>query len=170
MSFFLEMQVSESPRGIFISQSKYALQMLKIYGLKSSDAMENLMVERSKLDEDPQGTSVDPTLTEMRSQLTDYVFDFNKIPLNCDSKSMISLSCNTIQHSRTKHIAVCYHFIKEQVDNEVVELYFVKTTYQLADIFTKVLGREHFEFLINCLGMQSITPAKLKILVESDEE
>ncbi|GJS22093.1 retrovirus-related pol polyprotein from transposon TNT 1-94 [Tanacetum coccineum] len=74
----------------------------------------------------------------------------------------IALSCNTVQHSKTKHIAVRYHFIKEQVENGVVELYFVKTDYQLADIFTKALTRERFEFLINYLGMQSIIPEELK--------
>ncbi|GKC66947.1 retrotransposon protein, putative, ty1-copia subclass, partial [Tanacetum coccineum] len=106
----------------------------------------------------------------MWSQLTDYGFDYNKIPLYSDSKSAIVLSCNTVQHSRTKHIVVRYHFIKEQVDNEVVELYFVQTNYQLADIFTKALARERFEFLINRLGMQSITPEELKRLTQSDEE
>ncbi|GKG08349.1 hypothetical protein Tco_0334181, partial [Tanacetum coccineum] len=70
----------------------------------------------------------------------------------------------------TKHIVVRYHFIKEQVENEVVELYFVKTDYQLADIFTKALAIERFEFLIKRLGMQSITPKELKCLAESDEE
>ncbi|GJW89976.1 hypothetical protein Tco_0167529 [Tanacetum coccineum] len=69
-----------------------------------------------------------------------------------------------------KHIAVRYHFIKDQVENEVVELYFVKTDFQLADIFTKTLARERFEFLNKRLGMQSITPKELKRLVESDEE
>ncbi|GKE23346.1 hypothetical protein Tco_1434858 [Tanacetum coccineum] len=89
----------------------------------------------------------------MRSQLTDYGFDYNKIPLYCDSQSAIALSYNTVQHSRTKDIAVRFHFIKEQVENEIVELYFVKTAYQLADIFTKALTRERFEFLVKCLGM-----------------
>nr|GEW52642.1 integrase, catalytic region, zinc finger, CCHC-type, peptidase aspartic, catalytic [Tanacetum cinerariifolium] len=63
-----------------------------------------------------------------------------------------------------------YHFIKEQVENEVVELYFVKIHYQLADIFTKALARERFKFLINHLGMQSIMPEELKRLAESDKE
>ncbi|GJX68175.1 hypothetical protein Tco_0303902 [Tanacetum coccineum] len=76
----------------------------------------------------------------MRSQLTDYGFDFNMIPLYSDSQSVIALSCNTVQHSRMKHVALRYHFIKEHVENEVVELYFVKTDDQLADIFTKALG------------------------------
>nr|GEV37653.1 retrotransposon protein, putative, unclassified [Tanacetum cinerariifolium] len=101
---------------------------------------------------------------------TDYGFDFNKIPLYCDSKSAIALSCNTVQHSRMKHIVVRYHFIKEQVKNVVVELYFVKIAYQLADIFTKALGRERFKFLLNRLGMQNIMPEKLKSHAESDEE
>ncbi|GJV38392.1 hypothetical protein Tco_1410869 [Tanacetum coccineum] len=69
-----------------------------------------------------------------------------------------------------KHIDVRYHFIKEQVENGVVELYFVNTDYQLADIFTKALARECFKFLIKRLDMQSITPEELKRLVESDEE
>ncbi|GKB77148.1 retrovirus-related pol polyprotein from transposon TNT 1-94 [Tanacetum coccineum] len=75
----------------------------------------------------------------MCSQLTDYGIDFNKIPLHCDSKSVIALSCNT-------------------------------TAYQLADICTKALARERFGFLINRLGMQSITSEELKHVAESDEE
>ncbi|GKA37568.1 retrovirus-related pol polyprotein from transposon TNT 1-94 [Tanacetum coccineum] len=51
-----------------------------------------------------------------------------------------------------------YHFIKEQVENGVIELYFVRTDYQLADIFTKALPKERFEFLLNKLGMKSISP------------
>ncbi|GKA51951.1 hypothetical protein Tco_0745147 [Tanacetum coccineum] len=78
----------------------------------------------------------------MRSQLTDYGLRFNKIPVYCDNKSAIALCCNNVQHSRSKHIDIRYHFIKEQVEKGVVELYFVRTEYQLADIFTKALGRE----------------------------
>ncbi|GKF92652.1 hypothetical protein Tco_0279371, partial [Tanacetum coccineum] len=95
----------------------------------------------------------------MRPQLTDYGFQFNKIPLYCDNKSAIALCYNNnVQHSRFKHIDVCYHFIKEQVENGVVELYFVRTEYQLADIFTKPLPRERFNFLIDKLGMRSMSP------------
>ncbi|GKD73410.1 hypothetical protein Tco_1331692 [Tanacetum coccineum] len=106
----------------------------------------------------------------MRSQLIDYGFAFNKIPLYCDFKSVIALCCNNVQHSRSKHIDVRYHFIKEQVENGVVELYFVKTEYQLADIFTKALARERFEFLLSRLGMESMSPETLKSLAESDED
>ncbi|GJQ93153.1 hypothetical protein Tco_0004292 [Tanacetum coccineum] len=73
----------------------------------------------------------------------------------CDNKSAIALCCNNVQHSRSKHIDIRFHFIKEQVENGVVELYFVNTEYQLADIFTKSLGRERIE-IINKLGMEKM--------------
>ncbi|GJV76509.1 hypothetical protein Tco_1508093 [Tanacetum coccineum] len=106
----------------------------------------------------------------MRSQLTDYGFQFNKIPLYCDNKSVIALCCNNVQHSRAKHIDVRYHFIKEQVENEILELYFVRTKYQLAGIFTKPLPRERFNFLIEKLGMRSMSPETLKRLTEEEDE
>ncbi|GKE10756.1 retrovirus-related pol polyprotein from transposon TNT 1-94 [Tanacetum coccineum] len=79
------------------------------------------------------------------------------IPLYCDNKSEIALCCNNVQHSRAKNIDVRYHFIKEQVENRIVEVYFVRTEYQLADIFTKPLPRERFNFLIEKLGMRSMS-------------
>ncbi|GJU96860.1 hypothetical protein Tco_1326131 [Tanacetum coccineum] len=106
----------------------------------------------------------------MRSQLKDYGFIFNKIPLYCDNKSAIALSCNNVQHSRSKHIDIRHHFIREQVKNGVVELYFVETNYQLADILTKALPRERFEFLLPRLGMKSLTPETLKRLQEGEDE
>ncbi|GJZ91094.1 hypothetical protein Tco_0663021 [Tanacetum coccineum] len=58
------------------------------------------------------------------------------IPLYCDNRSAIVLCCNNVQHSRSKHIDIRHHFIREQVEKGVVELYFVKMDYQLADIVT----------------------------------
>ncbi|GKD51656.1 ribonuclease H-like domain-containing protein [Tanacetum coccineum] len=80
----------------------------------------------------------------IRTQLKDYGFSYNKIPLYCDSQSAIAISCNPVQHSRTKHINVCYHFIKEHVEHGIIELYFVRIEYQLADMFTKALLEERF--------------------------
>ncbi|GJZ98977.1 retrovirus-related pol polyprotein from transposon TNT 1-94 [Tanacetum coccineum] len=259
--------ISQSPRGIFINQSKYALESLKKYGFKSCDPVDTPMVEKSKLDEDKEGKAVDlshyrgmigtllyltasipdlqfaicmcaryqarPTEKHLnavkrifrylkgtihrgiwypkdssiaqttfadadhagcqdtrrstsgslqllgdrlvswsskRSQLTDYGFGFNKIPMYCDNKSVIALCCNNVQHSRSKHIDIRFHFIKEHVENGVIELYFVNTEYQLADIFTKALGRERIEFLINKLGMRSFTPETLKMLADEVDE
>ncbi|GKF37394.1 hypothetical protein Tco_0114152, partial [Tanacetum coccineum] len=81
-----------------------------------------------------------------------------------DNKSAIALCCNNVQHSRAQAI-------KEQVENGIVELYFVRTEYQLADIFTntKPLPREIFNFLIDKLGMKSISPKTLKRLAEETD-
>nr|GEW54697.1 hypothetical protein [Tanacetum cinerariifolium] len=121
MLFFLGLQIFQSPRVIFINQSNYALEIIKKYGMLSSDPVDTHMVDK-------------------------------------------------IQQSRSNHIDVRYHFIKEQVENEVVELYFVRTEYQLADIFTKALPRKRFNFLIEKLGMKSMSPETLKILAEEEKE
>nr|GEU89944.1 retrovirus-related Pol polyprotein from transposon TNT 1-94 [Tanacetum cinerariifolium] len=246
ISFFLGLQISQSPRGIFINQSKYALESLKKYGYESYDPVDTPMVEKSKLDEDKEGKAVDlshyygmigtllyltastPDLqfaicmyaryqarpiekhvhvvkrifrylcrtvhrglwyskdssvaltafadtdhagcqdtrrstsgsvqflgerliswsskrqksaaissTEaeyialsgcctqilwMRSQLSDYGLGFKKIPMYCDNKSAIALCCNNVQHSRSKHIDIIYHFIKEQIEDDLTDL------------------------------------------------
>nr|GEW01744.1 hypothetical protein [Tanacetum cinerariifolium] len=243
--------------GIFIYQSKYALESLKKYGFESCDPVDTPMVEKSKLDEDKEGKAIDPShyrgmigtliylivsrhdlqfaicmcaqyqarptkkhvhevkrifrylrgivhrglwylkdssvaltafadadhagcqdthrrccaqILWMRSQLSDYGIGFNKIPMYCDNKSAIALCCNNVQHSRSKHIDIRYHFIKEQVENGVIELYFVNIEYQLADLFTKALGRDRIEFLINKLGMRNFTPETLKRLMDEVDE
>nr|GEZ38313.1 retrovirus-related Pol polyprotein from transposon TNT 1-94 [Tanacetum cinerariifolium] len=100
----------------------------------------------------------------MRTQLTDYGFHFDKIPMYCDSKAAIAISCNPVQRSHTKHIDVRYHFIKEKVKKGIVELFFVRTEYQLADLFTKALPVERFKYLVRRLGMRCLTPAELEAL------
>nr|GFB24424.1 retrovirus-related Pol polyprotein from transposon TNT 1-94 [Tanacetum cinerariifolium] len=100
----------------------------------------------------------------MITQLTDYVFHFNKIPMYCDLMAAITILCNPVQHSRTKHIDVRYHFIKEKVEKGIVELFFVGTEYQLADLFTKALPEERFKYLVRRLGMRCLTPEELEVL------
>nr|GEW10066.1 retrovirus-related Pol polyprotein from transposon TNT 1-94 [Tanacetum cinerariifolium] len=85
-------------------------------------------------------------------------------PMYCDSKATISISCNPVQHSRTKHIDVRYDFIKEHVEKGIVELFFVGTDYQLADMFTKALLEDMFKYLVRRLGMRCLTPAGLEVL------
>nr|GFA10791.1 hypothetical protein [Tanacetum cinerariifolium] len=199
ISFFFGLQISQSPRGIFINQSKYALKSLKKYGFESCDPVDTPMVKKSKLDEDREGKAVGPSHYRVKrifrylrgtvhrglwypkdysvsltafadadhagcqdtrrstsgsvqflgarliscsskrqksAAISNYGLGFNKIPMYCDNKSAIALCCNNVQHSRSKHIDIRYHFIKEQVENGVIELYFVNTEYQLADLFT----------------------------------
>ncbi|KAJ9559988.1 hypothetical protein OSB04_005148 [Centaurea solstitialis] len=92
----------------------------------------------------------------MRTQLRDYGFKFDKIPIYCDSKSAIAISCNPVQHTKTKHIDIRYHFINDHVEKGTIELYFVNTEFQLADLFTKALDEKRFNFLITKLGMRTL--------------
>ncbi|GJU08179.1 hypothetical protein Tco_1124609 [Tanacetum coccineum] len=82
----------------------------------------------------------------------------------------IALCCNNVQHSRAKHIDICYHFINKEVENGIVKLYFVRTEYQPADIFTKPLPRDRLNILIDKLGMKSMSPKTLKRLAEEMDE
>ncbi|GJU82959.1 retrovirus-related pol polyprotein from transposon TNT 1-94 [Tanacetum coccineum] len=241
LKFFLGLQVHQSPRGIFISQSQYAIELLKKHGLDECVSMSTPMATK-RLDADLQGAPTDQTtylrmiggimyLTAsrpdiafdsgfeliayldadhagckddckstsgglqflggklvswsskkqdciamstaeaeyvslsaccaqviwMRTQLLDYGYKYNRIPLYYDSKSAIAISCNPIQHSKTKHIDIRYHFIKEHVEKGTVEIYFVGTEYQLADLFTKALPKERFKYLVYRIVMRCLT-------------
>nr|GEV64155.1 hypothetical protein [Tanacetum cinerariifolium] len=199
MKFFLGLQIHQSSRGIFISQAKYALEILKKHGMEKGQSIDTPMATKPKLDADLSGKLVDQTdhhskigslmylissrpdivqvraeyvalsascaqVMWMRTQLKDYGFSYNKLPLYCDSQSAIAISCNPVQHSRTKHIHTRYHFIKEHVENGIIELYFVRTEYHLADMFTKSLPKDRFRYLVKRIGMKCLTPAELEVL------
>nr|GFB59755.1 retrotransposon protein, putative, unclassified [Tanacetum cinerariifolium] len=139
----------------------YAQEIFVKHGMTSCDGIGTPMATKH-LEADLSGTLVDQT--KYRSKLTDYGFYFDKIPMYCDSKAAIAISCNPVQHSRTKHIDVRYHFIKEKVEKGIVELFFVRTEYQLADLFTKALPVERFQYLVRRLGMRCLTLAELEAL------
>nr|GEU47901.1 putative reverse transcriptase domain-containing protein [Tanacetum cinerariifolium] len=205
MKFFLGLQIHKSPRGIFINQPKYTLEIIHKHGMENDQSVGTPMATKPKLDADLSGNPVDqtdyrskieslmyltssrPDIVEagsnfkltafsdadhagcidsrkstsrgiqflgdklvswmskkqnctamssaeaeyvalsascarvmwMRTQLQDYGFNYNKILLYCDSQSAITISCNPVQHSRTKKIHTRYHFIKEHVENEL---------------------------------------------------
>ncbi|GJU74573.1 retrovirus-related pol polyprotein from transposon TNT 1-94 [Tanacetum coccineum] len=102
MSFFLGLQVSQSPRGIFINQAKYALETLKKYGMDLSDPVDTPMVDRLKLDEDLMGIPVDQTrfrgmvgsLMYLTASRPDLVFAvcMKMLGRRCGSIGMLGLS------------------------------------------------------------------------------
>ncbi|KAI3757930.1 hypothetical protein L6452_05474 [Arctium lappa] len=93
----------------------------------------------------------------MKTQLRDFGYNYKRVPIYCDSKSAIAITANPVQHSKTNHIDVRYHFIKDHVEKGDIEMHFVQTDFQLTDLFTKSLDEKRFQFLIS----------KLYILTES---
>ncbi|GJU80777.1 retrovirus-related pol polyprotein from transposon TNT 1-94 [Tanacetum coccineum] len=248
MKFFLGLQIHQSPKGIFINQAKYALEILKKHNMDNCHSIGTPLATKPKLDVDLSGEPVDQSdvnskiwslmyLTSSRPDLVqacpkDYGFKLTAFSdadhagcldtrkstsggiqflgdklvswmskkQNCTAMSSaeaeyvalsascaqvmwmrtqlqrisfankahpysaIAISCNPVQHSRTKHIHTRYHFIKEQVENGIIELYFVRTEYQLADMFTKALPEDRFKYLVRRIGMRCLTPAELEVL------
>nr|GEX56345.1 Gag-Pol polyprotein [Tanacetum cinerariifolium] len=82
----------------------------------------------------------------------------------------MALCCNNVQHSRSKHIDIRHRFIREKVEKGVVELFFLTMNYQLADVFTKALLRDWFEFQLPQVSMKSISLETIKCLQEGEEE
>nr|GEV20554.1 hypothetical protein [Tanacetum cinerariifolium] len=183
--FFLGLQISQSHRGIFINQSKYALESLKKYGFESCDPVDTPMVEKSKLDEDKEGKAVDPShyrgmidtliyLTASRPDLQFAIYMYARYqarPIEKHDSSVALTAFTDADYAgcpdtrRSTSGSVQY-----PVENEVIKLYFVNTEYQLADLFTKALGRDRIEFPINKLGMRSFTPETLKQLMDEVDE
>ena len=87
------------------------------------------------------------------STLKDYGLTFEKVPLFCDNTSAINIAKNPVQHSRTKHIDIRFHFLRDHVEKGDVELQFLDTKLQIADIFTKPLDSNRFAFLRGELGI-----------------
>jgi hypothetical protein len=89
----------------------------------------------------------------MKTLLSDYGFSQDNMIINCDNTSAINISKNPIQHSRTKHIDIRHHFLRDLVEFKVVSLSFIPTENQLADILTKPLDGSRFESLRKAIGV-----------------
>ncbi|KAJ9544346.1 hypothetical protein OSB04_024053 [Centaurea solstitialis] len=103
--------------------------------------------------EDVSAASCCSQVLWMKTQLLDYGYKLKIVPIYCDSESAIVITSNPVQHSKTKHIAIRYHFIKDIVEKGNIEMFFVQIDFQLADLFTKPLDEKRFNFLISKLGM-----------------
>nr|GEV52654.1 retrovirus-related Pol polyprotein from transposon TNT 1-94 [Tanacetum cinerariifolium] len=175
ISFFLGLQISQSPRGIFINQSKYALESLKKYGFKSCDPVDTLMVKKSKLHEDKEGKAVDPS--HYHSMIGTLFYLTASRP---DLQFAICMCARYQARPTEKHVLQMQIILVSKILAEVLLevcnfwerglLASRQREYQLADLFTNALGRERIEFLINKLGMRSFTPEMLKQLMNEEDE
>nr|GEU29604.1 retrovirus-related Pol polyprotein from transposon TNT 1-94 [Tanacetum cinerariifolium] len=166
LKFFLGIQINQSPRGIFINQTKSAQKIIIKHGMTSCHSIGTPMATKH-LDAELSRISVDQmkyrSMVEALMYLTASRLDIMHATCYCAryqakltekhlTAEAIAISCNQVQHSRTKHIDVRYHFINEKVEKGIIELFFVGTEYQLADLFTKALSEDRFKYLVRILG------------------
>nr|GFA36249.1 hypothetical protein [Tanacetum cinerariifolium] len=140
ISFFLGLQISQSPRGIFINQSKYALESLKKYGFESCDPVDTPMGEKSKMDEDKEGKVIHHIIMHLQMRIM------------LVAKILAAV-----------HLVVCNFWEKGLSSKR-------QKSAAISNLFTKALGRDRIEFLINKLGMRSFTPETLKQLMDKVDE
>ncbi|GJT02895.1 retrovirus-related pol polyprotein from transposon TNT 1-94 [Tanacetum coccineum] len=161
MLFFLGLQISQTLRGIIINQSNYALEIIKKYRMLSSDPVDTPYGDAKSRPDLVFAVYVDHAgCQDTRRNTSGSVQLLGDKLVSWSSKKPKSTTISDVRN----------HFIKEQVENGVVELYFVRTEYPLADIFTKALPRERFNFLIEKLGMKNMSLKTLKNLAEEEEE
>ena len=92
----------------------------------------------------------------MQKLLHDYGICQEHFTIYCDNTSAINISKNLVQHSRTKHVEIQHHFIKELVEDGILTLKFIHTNDQKVDLFTKPLDSKHFEFFRQDIGVISL--------------
>lgn len=92
----------------------------------------------------------------MKNQLEDYQVNGSNIPIFCDNTIVIYLTKNPIQHSITKHIEIKHHFIRDYVQKGVIDIQFIDTDHQWADIFTKPLTIERFDYIKKSINMHFV--------------
>ncbi|GKD15273.1 retrovirus-related pol polyprotein from transposon TNT 1-94 [Tanacetum coccineum] len=167
MKFFLGLQVHQSPRRIFISQSQYTLEILKKHGMEKCDSISTPMAT-ARIDVDLQGTSTDQTkhhsmieglmyLTDSRFNLIAYS-DADHAGCHDDCKS----TSRGIQFLGDKLVS----WSSKKQDYTTMCTTKAKTEYQLADLFTKAFPKERFEYLVHRIAMRCMTPTEFERLTK----
>ncbi|GJY21521.1 retrovirus-related pol polyprotein from transposon TNT 1-94 [Tanacetum coccineum] len=149
----------DQTKGLWIPDHPEKLLLRKaLYGLKQAprawyDELSNFLMSKGFTKVELSASCA--KVMGMRTQLQIMASTTTKLPCTATSQSAIAIACQTrnIIH-RTKNIHTRYHFIKEQVENGIIELYFVRTEYQLADMFTKALPEDRFKYLVRRIGMR----------------
>ncbi|GJR43168.1 retrovirus-related pol polyprotein from transposon TNT 1-94 [Tanacetum coccineum] len=189
MKFFLGLQIHQSPRGIFINQAKYTLEILKKHGMEKGQSIGTPMATKPKLDADLSGEPVDQT--DYRSTINMGLwypkgsgFELTAFSdadhAGCvDTRKSTSRGiqflgdklvswmskkqdCTTMSSAEAEYVALSASCA--QVKNGIIELYFVRTKYQLADMFTKALSKDRVQYLVRRIGMRCLTLAELEVL------
>ncbi|GJR43284.1 retrovirus-related pol polyprotein from transposon TNT 1-94 [Tanacetum coccineum] len=171
MKFFLGLQIHQSPKGIFINQAKYALEILKKHNMDNCHSIGTPLTTKPKLDVDLSGEPIDQS--DYRSKIRSLMYLTSSRPdlvqaYPKDSGFELTafldvdhVGCIDTRKSTSGGI----QFLSDKlVENGIIELYFVRTEYQLADMFTKALLEDRFKYLVKRIGMRCLTLADLEVL------
>nr|GEU31762.1 Gag-Pol polyprotein [Tanacetum cinerariifolium] len=150
------------------SRAKYALEILHKHGMERGQSIGTPMATKPKLDADLSGNPIDQI--DYHSKIGSLMYLTSSRPdivqSDCTAISSAEAEYVVLFASCAQHIHTRYHFIKEQVENGMIELYFIRTEYQLADMFTKALPKDRFKYLVRRIGMRCLNPAELEVLAK----
>ncbi|GJR70821.1 retrovirus-related pol polyprotein from transposon TNT 1-94 [Tanacetum coccineum] len=201
-----EVFIHQSPRGIFINQSQYTMELFRKHGMEKCDTVTTPMAT-AKIDADLQGTPTDQTkyrsmiggLMYLTTSQPDIAFATFGLWYSKDSgfelitysdadlagclyyykstsgglqflgdklasRSSKKQGCTSMSTAEAEYVSLSACCAQEHVERGTIEIYFVGTEYQLADLFTKALPRERFEYLVHRIGMRCMTPTELERL------
>ncbi|GJT25646.1 retrovirus-related pol polyprotein from transposon TNT 1-94 [Tanacetum coccineum] len=160
MKFFLGLQVHQSPRGIFICQSQYTMDILKKHGMEKCDTVSTSMAT-TKLDADLQGTPV------YQNKYHSMIRGLMYLTASQPNIAYATFVCARYQARPTdKHLKELVSWSSKKQDCTAMSSAEAETKYQLADLFTKALPKKRFEFLVHKIGMRCMTPAQLERLAK----
>ncbi|KAI5333914.1 hypothetical protein L3X38_024046 [Prunus dulcis] len=148
---FLGMGVVQTSSSIFIHQKKYASSLLNKFRLNECKTVTTPLVATEKL------TKYDGSGATSKEQ---YISIVEATPLQCDNRYAIVVTKNHVFHQKTKHIDRRYHFIKDALGEGTIDLVYCPTSEELADIFTKPLAKDRFNYLRSMLGVKSAQDLK----------
>ncbi|GJY04036.1 retrovirus-related pol polyprotein from transposon TNT 1-94 [Tanacetum coccineum] len=174
LTFFLGLQVKQQPDGIFISQDKYVADILKKFDFCSIKTATTPIESNKPLVKDEDGVEVDVheyrsmigslmyltthqgQTSWIQSQMMDYGFNFMNTKIHIDNESTICVVKNPVYHSRTKHIEIRHHFIRDCYEKRLIDVLKIHTDSNVADLLTKGFDVTRFNFLVVSIGMLNL--------------
>ncbi|GJX83594.1 putative ribonuclease H-like domain-containing protein [Tanacetum coccineum] len=173
LTFFLGLQVQQKEDGIFISQDKYVAEILKKFDFATMKTTSTPIETNKALvkDEEAEQTIVANSTTEaeyvaaancfrqvlwIQNQMLDYGFNFMNTKIYIDNESTICIVKNLVFHSKTKHLKIRHHFIRDSYEKKLIQVIKIHTDHNVADLLTKAFDVSKFNFLTASIGLLNL--------------